>query len=326
MGNGQLKAAYNVQAGTENQYVVFTSVHQRPGDTACAVPHLERAKEALGHVPDRVVADAGYGSEENYEWLRREGAAAYVKHADFFRECRNRGWREDPMRPANWPYDPEADSFACPEGRRLAFVRASVRKTGTGYEQVVCTYRCADCSGCPRRDACFGDKDPAARRTLTVAPSRPSTGGGRAPCFAPRRARGSARGARSTSRPSSATSSGTSASRGSRCGVSGRSSTSGGWSRRATTYGRWPAHGSGRDGARPLPLALPEAPAATGNGGGPPRGIGTGRLHGAAIRTTSDTAPLFGDGFHEGPQGSRVPFAVRFGSYVNQINSNPLNW
>ena len=170
MGNGQLKAAYNVQAGTENQYVVFASVHQRPGDTACMVPHLERAKEALGRVPGKVVADAGYGSEENYEWLRREGAAAYVKHGDFFRECRNRRWREDPMRPANWPYDPGADSFECPEGRRLAFVRASVRKTGTGYEQVVCTYRCGDCSGCPMREGCFRGKDPAARRTLTVAP------------------------------------------------------------------------------------------------------------------------------------------------------------
>lgn len=64
MGNGQLKAAYNVQAGTENQYVVFTTVHQRPGDTACTVPHLERAKEALGHVPAAVVADA---------WPRRRG-------------------------------------------------------------------------------------------------------------------------------------------------------------------------------------------------------------------------------------------------------------
>ena len=170
MGNGQLKAAYNVQAGTENQYVVFTSVHQRPGDTACMVPHLERARKALGRMPRNVVADAGYGSEENYEWLRREGAEAYVKHADFFRECRNRGWRDDPMRPANWPYDPETDSFACPEGRRLGFVRASVRETGTGWRQVVCTYRCEGCSGCPRRDACFGAKGPGARRVLTVAP------------------------------------------------------------------------------------------------------------------------------------------------------------
>ena len=39
MGNGRLKAGYNVQAGTENQFIVDTTVHQRPGDTACAIPH-----------------------------------------------------------------------------------------------------------------------------------------------------------------------------------------------------------------------------------------------------------------------------------------------
>ena len=44
MGNGQLKAAYNVQAGTENQFIVGTTVHQRPGDTACAIPRCEHAK------------------------------------------------------------------------------------------------------------------------------------------------------------------------------------------------------------------------------------------------------------------------------------------
>ena len=78
MGNGQLKAAYNVQAGTENQFIVGTTVHQRPGDTACAIPHCEHVKERIGHLPASFAADAGYGSEENYAYLEREGADAYV--------------------------------------------------------------------------------------------------------------------------------------------------------------------------------------------------------------------------------------------------------
>lgn len=175
MGNGQLKAAYNVQAGTENQYVVFATVHQRPGDTACMVPHMEAPKEEAGSLPPAVVADAGYGSEENYLYLEDAGSTAYVKHADFFRECRNGRWREDPMRPANWPYDPETDTFGCPGGRRLAFVRTSVRTTGTGYRQLVCTYRCeGGCPGCGRRGECLGSKDPGALRTVTFAPLQAS--------------------------------------------------------------------------------------------------------------------------------------------------------
>jgi hypothetical protein len=41
MKNGQLKPGYNVQMGTENQFIVGFSVHQRAGDAGCFIPHLE---------------------------------------------------------------------------------------------------------------------------------------------------------------------------------------------------------------------------------------------------------------------------------------------
>ncbi|CAI8770940.1 hypothetical protein KOY_00013 [Bacillus cereus VDM021] len=47
MKNGQLKAGYNVQVGTENQFIVGYSLHQIPTDTRCFIPHLEKLKEAL---------------------------------------------------------------------------------------------------------------------------------------------------------------------------------------------------------------------------------------------------------------------------------------
>ncbi|PWW29506.1 hypothetical protein DFO73_104139 [Cytobacillus oceanisediminis] len=40
MKNGQLKPGYNVQIGTENQFVVGFSLHQRAGDPGCLIPHL----------------------------------------------------------------------------------------------------------------------------------------------------------------------------------------------------------------------------------------------------------------------------------------------
>ena len=66
MRNGQLKPGYNLQMGTEGQFVVGFSVHQRPGDPGCLVPHLKGVKEKLGRLPKNVIADSGYGSEENY--------------------------------------------------------------------------------------------------------------------------------------------------------------------------------------------------------------------------------------------------------------------
>lgn len=170
-GTGRPRAAYNVQVGTENQFVVDATVHQRPGDTACAVPHLEHAKERLGRLPGSIVADAGYGSEENYAYLEAEGADAYVKHAEFFRECRNAKWREDEMRVANWAYDEESDEYACPEGRALAFAGEERRVSELGYESAVRVYACADCSGCTRRERCSKSADPNSPRQIRVNPT-----------------------------------------------------------------------------------------------------------------------------------------------------------
>ncbi|WP_378211766.1 transposase, partial [Anoxybacteroides rupiense] len=66
MKNGQLKPGYNVQIGTENQFILFYTIHQRPTDTRCFIPHLEKLASTSLPMPKTVIADAGYGSEENY--------------------------------------------------------------------------------------------------------------------------------------------------------------------------------------------------------------------------------------------------------------------
>lgn len=66
MKNGQLKPGYNVQMATENQFILFYTIHQRPTDTRCFIPHLEKLASSSLPMPQTVIADAGYGSEENY--------------------------------------------------------------------------------------------------------------------------------------------------------------------------------------------------------------------------------------------------------------------
>ena len=69
MLNGQLKPAYNWQISTQNQYILGYTLHQTTTDTATLPVHIESLKENLGVIPEALVADAGYGSEENYEYL-----------------------------------------------------------------------------------------------------------------------------------------------------------------------------------------------------------------------------------------------------------------
>jgi transposase len=153
LGNGQLKAAYNVQLGTENQFVVGFSLHQQAGDANCLVPHLEGVKCGLGHLPKKVNGDAAYGSEENYAYLEQEQVGNYLKFGGFDREQKKR-YQPDPFKAENMPYDPERDQFTCPQGKRLRYRWTEHRKTSNGYATERRVYECESCQECPLKEKC----------------------------------------------------------------------------------------------------------------------------------------------------------------------------
>ena len=66
MKNGQLKPGYNLQIATNSQFVLSYNVYQNPTDTRTMIPFLNLIQETYGHLPEYIVADAGYGSEPNY--------------------------------------------------------------------------------------------------------------------------------------------------------------------------------------------------------------------------------------------------------------------
>ncbi|MDP2735020.1 MAG: IS1182 family transposase [bacterium] len=152
MKNGQLKPGYNVQIGTENQFVVGYSVHQRPGDSGCLVPHLKGLKAQLGRLPKKVIADAGYGSEENYAYLDDEGAEAYVKYNTFHLEQKKR--KKDRFRAASFPYDETRDEFICPADKRLTYQWTQPYQTENGFQTELRFYECEDCGGCELKAQC----------------------------------------------------------------------------------------------------------------------------------------------------------------------------
>ena len=153
MLNGQLKPGYNVQMGTENQFVIGYSIHQRPGDTACLIPHLEQVRAQLGTLPKKIIADAGYGSEENYQYLEDENLENYVKFNLFHKE-QKRSWRKQRFRVENWEYDKENDEYICPANEKLEFIRDTHKKTDLGYVSELREYECQNCSGCQLKSEC----------------------------------------------------------------------------------------------------------------------------------------------------------------------------
>jgi transposase len=153
MRNGQLKPGYNVQVGTENQFIVGYTLHQRPTDTRCLIPHLEQVTPTLSKKLQKVVADAGYGGEENYAYLERENLVPLVKYNTFHKE-QSKAWINDASNLENWTYEEAEDVWICPNGQRLTFHRERNGKTSSGYTTRLRYYRSPDCDGCPFKEQC----------------------------------------------------------------------------------------------------------------------------------------------------------------------------
>lgn len=151
--NGQLKAGYNLQMGTEGQFVVGFSVHQRPGDPGCLVPHLKRLKQQLGRLPKNVIADSAYGSEENYAYLHQEQIGNYLKYNTFGKEQRAH-YKPNPFAADQMAYDPQKDELICPSGKRLTYRYTFHSKTDNGYQIERRCYEAEDCCDCPLKEQC----------------------------------------------------------------------------------------------------------------------------------------------------------------------------
>lgn len=161
MQNGQLKPGYNLQIGTENQFIVNYTLHQAANDMPVLKSHLEDTKAQLASIgkpmPKRASADAGYGSEENYDYLEGEGMENYVKYPGFYQEQRQ-AIKNDPFRPENLYYNAEQDYIVCPMGQHLTYRFTTKITSKNGYQSSVRVYRAQRCEGCPLRGLCHKAK------------------------------------------------------------------------------------------------------------------------------------------------------------------------
>lgn len=164
MQNGQLKPAYNAQISTEEQFITHYSIHQSAGDTTTLESHLNGFEEAYQQQSKDVIADAGYGSEENYEMMEAKGIDAYVKY-NYFHKEQKRAIQNNPFLPQNLFYNKEKDFYVCPMGQHMQNIGESKRLSSNGYEAKVTRYQAKRCEGCPLRSMCHQAKT---NRTIEV--------------------------------------------------------------------------------------------------------------------------------------------------------------
>ena len=167
MRNGQLKAGYNLQISTNDQYILNYDLYQNPTDALTLPSHLAGFKDLYGAYPDVVVADAGYGSEENYEYLEQAQIESYVKYSYFHQEQKSKGKikLKDAFRAENLYYNEQHDYYVCPMGQRMENVGQSKEVKKSGFVQLSTIYQAQRCDRCPLRGACHKVK---ANRKISI--------------------------------------------------------------------------------------------------------------------------------------------------------------
>ena len=165
MNNGQTKPGYNVQIATENQYIVNYDLYWRPTDYGTLIPFLESFYDKFGFYSSEIVADSGYGSEQNYEFMFANGMTPYVKYNMFHKEMK-RKFLKNPFYQANMFYNEEQDFYVCPMGQHMEHVTDKKTESDLGYVSHTSLYRASNCSKCPLRGMCYSGK--CDRRTIEV--------------------------------------------------------------------------------------------------------------------------------------------------------------
>lgn len=165
MCNGQTKPGYNLQISSENQFITDFALFPNPTDTLTFIPFLGSFPGRYGRFPKRVVADSGYGSEENYRFMDEAGIEGFVKYNRFHLEHRPR-YKPDTFHPDSLYYNEEGDYYICPMGQRMSRTGTVQTRTEGGYISQSACYRAIRCKGCPLRCLCYKTK--ANQRTIRV--------------------------------------------------------------------------------------------------------------------------------------------------------------
>ncbi|MGE8207167.1 IS1182 family transposase [Heyndrickxia sp. NPDC080065] len=166
MKNGQLKAGYNVQVATEGQYALAYSLFPNPTDTRTLIPFLDTIEEDYFKLPKHIVADAGYGSEQNYDdVMSNRKREALITYGMYLKEQKKK-YKQNEFNPDNWHYDEDNDTYTCPNQQSVVFKYYSVRTDKTGFKREFKIYECEDCSGCPFRSSCTKAKEGNNRKLM----------------------------------------------------------------------------------------------------------------------------------------------------------------
>ena len=156
MKNAQLKPGYNVQIGVSNEYIMMVDAYQNRADQRTFEPFLEKYNLAYDRYPKYPVADAGYGSYDNYRYCQSKGMGLYQKYNTWSKE-KEKKYQKNPYRFENFKINEEGIRV-CPNNRLYKEVDRYLN-TKSKYPKTMIVYECESCEGCPLKKQCTKAKE-----------------------------------------------------------------------------------------------------------------------------------------------------------------------
>lgn len=146
---GVFKPGYNVQFGISDEYISVLQVSPARTDSRTLPATLEQFRKQYGRDPRTLIADAGYGSYNNYIFCLSRRIAACVKYSTWEKE--RSGRHTGTYDSGNFRYEP--DHMICPQGKILELEK-EICSEDQGILKFTRHYRCHECGNCPHRAEC----------------------------------------------------------------------------------------------------------------------------------------------------------------------------
>lgn len=160
-----LSPAYNLQGTSCNGFMVGAFISNSAADTRL-LPDVMRKLKEIGALTKKsiILADAGYGSMENYEYLKKENQENIIPYMTYRHENK-RKYKNNPCTIDKFDMY-SIEEIICPNGRSLYYEKTYTNTSINGFESYKHIYRAADCSGCAMADHCL--KKNQTTKSLTI--------------------------------------------------------------------------------------------------------------------------------------------------------------
>jgi transposase len=148
-GAGRIDTNYNCQAAiSEDGIIVSAYSNNNASDRTETIRVVESAEANTKENVTDILADRGYASYDNYEYLENKGKNCFIPDQQLNTESDK---EQNPYHRNHFKYVAENNQFICPENKIVKYSHQSRQKK---TKQEVSVYQCYDCPACDKQNLC----------------------------------------------------------------------------------------------------------------------------------------------------------------------------